>query len=73
MYNTKEIYADARSMKLSEFFGFVSKTHVLTGALDWFVGSNASTAESTPRTRIVTPTVVAPVEKEVNIRELGFV
>ena len=66
-------HRDAHSMKLSEFFGFVSKTRVLTGALDWFVGSNASTAESTPRTRIETPTVVAPVEKEVNIRELGFV
>jgi phosphatidylinositol glycan class K len=66
-------HRDARSMKLSEFFGFVSKTRVLTGASDWFVGSNAPTPTPTPTNRIETPSVVAPVEKEVNIRELGFV
>ena len=60
-------------MKLSEFFGFVSKTRVLTERSIGSSDRTLSTAESTPRTRIETPTVVAPVEKEVNIRELGFV
>ena len=66
-------HRDARSMKLSEFFGFVSKTHVLTGGS---IGSSDRTRRRRNRRREL-ESRRRPSSRRwksaVNIRELGFV
>lgn len=61
-------HRDARSVKLSEFFGAVSRTRVLRGSFNWFVGakSASSSIERVARAKETT-------FERVDIKDLGFV
>ena len=58
-------HRDARSVKLTDFFGYVSTTRVLPDSIDWFRGAEtaSATSASVPREAIY---------RTVDISELGF-
>lgn len=59
-------HRDARSVKLTDFFGYVSTTRVLPDSIDWFHGAAtapAASSSSAPREAI---------HRTVDISELGF-
>lgn len=58
-------HRDARSVKLTDFFGYVSTTRVLPDSIDWFRGAatTAAASSSAPREAIY---------RTVDISELGF-
>jgi GPI-anchor transamidase subunit K len=58
------------TVKLTEFFGGVSKTKVLSGVLDWFVGAESTSERTKPPT--LSPKTPSLKYESVDIKTLGF-